>query len=138
MNTRAIAALSLAIFLSTPALALASFNDSVQRGQGQVASLTQEQLDSLNTKVFADAYLTAKIIGYDPAEIKQLKADVQLLRQENALLRAQLQASPAAGTAVVSSVSLETRVTKLETSFASLNDTLLLVVNMLRTLLAKL
>jgi hypothetical protein len=55
------------VVLSAPTLAFASFNESVAVGQAQVNSLGSSQLDALNPRVFSDAFLTAKIIGYDPA-----------------------------------------------------------------------
>ena len=136
MNTRYIAALASAVLLLSPTFAFASFSDAAQRGQAQAASLTSDQLDNLNTRVVNDAFLTAKIIGYDPTEIQQLKADVAALKQENAQLRAQLQSAPATASSVPAS--LDARVTKLETAVDGLNSTLMLVVKMLTQVLAKL
>jgi hypothetical protein len=137
MNTSFVAGLTSAILMLLPTLAFASFTDTAQRAQAQANSLSADQLDDLNTRVVNDAFVTAKIIGYDPAEIKQLRADVAQLRQENAQLRAQIQGAPAV-TASVIPVSLETRVTKLEAAFENLQRTLKLVINMLTALLAKL
>ena len=121
----------------SPAAAFADFTASAQTGRAQAASLSQQQLYSLNGRVFSDAFITAKIIGYDPAEIDQLKADVAELKQENAQLRAQITNQPTApGTAPSSD--LDARVAALELSFAKLQGTLGLVVNMLTALLAKL
>jgi hypothetical protein len=136
MNTRYIAGLTSAILLLSPTFAFASFTDAAQRGQAQANSLTSEQLDNLNTRVVNDAFLTAKIIGYDPSEMQQLKADVASLKQENAQLRAQLQSVPATASAVPAS--LDARVTRLETAIGGLNSTLMLVVKMLTAVLAKL
>jgi len=95
MNTRFVAWLTSAILLLLPTLAFASFTATAQRAQAQANSLTAEQLDNLNTRVVNDAFVTAKIIGYDPSEIRQLRADVAQLRRENAQLRAQVQSAPA-------------------------------------------
>ena len=135
MNTRHVAALTLAVLLLSPTLAFASFTDTAQRAQSQANSLTAEQLDNLNTRVINDAFVTAKIIGYDPSEIQQLRADVSQLRQENAQLRALVQAAPVTASAPST---LEARVSALEISFTSLQGTLKLVVTMLTALLAKL
>lgn len=67
-----------------------SFAQSVETGRQRANALTQQPLDSTNAKVFADAFLTAKIIGYDRAEIDQLKADMQEFRRENATSRCSL------------------------------------------------
>ncbi len=133
---RTLAAGILAALLLAPASAFADFSASVDTGRTQAAGLSQQQLDSLNSRVFSDAFITAKIIGYDPSDLAQLKADVAALKQENAQLRAQISNQPAAAGAVSSS--LDARVAALETSFAKLQGTLGLVVNMLTALLAKL
>jgi cell division protein FtsB len=78
-----------AVLVASPALAFADFNDTAQRAQAQANSLTTEQLDNLNTRVVNDSYVTARIVGFDPAELAQLKADVAALKQENARLRSQ-------------------------------------------------
>ena len=110
MNGRYVAGLISAALLASPALAFADFRDTAQRARAQASSLTTEQLDNLNTRVVNDAYVTARIIGYDPAEIRQLRTEVAQLRQENAELR---------------------------TSFSGIEGTLRLVVTMLTALLAK-
>jgi hypothetical protein len=132
---RPLASLVLVVLLLAPAAAFADFNASVETGRAQAASLSQQQLDSLNSRVFSDAFITAKVIGYDPSDIAQLKADVAELKQENEQLRAQISNQPAATGAAPSSV--DARVTALEISFAKLQGTLGLVVNMLTALLAK-
>lgn len=141
MNTRYVAGLISVILLLSPALAFADFSDQAARAQAQAAALTSDQLNNIDSKAFRDAYLTAKIIGYDPAEIKQLKADVAQLKQENAQLRALVQAAPAqtapVASAPVADMSLDSRVTKLEGQFDGLNNTLSLVVQMLTQILAK-
>ncbi|MEK7994729.1 MAG: hypothetical protein AAB403_13070 [Planctomycetota bacterium] len=134
MNKRYVAGLISAVLLASPAVALADFNGTAQRAQAQAASLTTEQLDNLNTRVVNDAYVTARIIGYDPSEIRQLRADVAALKQENAQLRAQVRSAPSASAAAPD---IEARVSRLEASMESLNNTLMLVVKMLTTLLAK-
>lgn len=88
--------------------------------------------------MFSDAFLTAKIIGYDPTQIKALRSEVQELKQANAQLRAMIQTAPITVTAQPVPFTLEARVAKLETSFAGLQNTLTLVVQMLTTLLTKL
>jgi hypothetical protein len=79
-----------------------------------------------------DSYVTARIVGFDPAELAQLKADVAALKQENARLRSQGSVAPAGD------ATLETRVTALEVALSGLQGTLKLVVSMLTALLAKL
>lgn len=59
-------ALLLALLL-IPFPATAAFIDSQHAGKAQVQTLTSQQLDSLNTRVFSDAFLAAKIVGYDRA-----------------------------------------------------------------------
>ena len=134
MKLRALAAL-LAALLLAPSLASAAFYDSASQAQSQVNALSQQQLDSLNGKVFTDAWITAKVIGYDRSDIDQLKADVQQLKAENAQLRAQLGSRPATVPAPVSSD--DARITALEVRFASLQDTLGTVVKLLTMVLAK-
>jgi hypothetical protein len=121
-----------AVLVASPALAFADFNDTAQRAQAQANSLTTEQLDNLNTRVVNDSYVTARIVGFDPAELAQLKADVAALKQENARLRSQGSVAPAGD------ATLETRVTALEVALSGLQGTLKLVVSMLTALLAKL
>jgi hypothetical protein len=111
MTKRTVAGLISAALLASPVVALADFTDVAQRAQAQANSLSREQLDNLNTRVVNDAFVTARIIGYDPAEIKALRAEVAQLRQENADLRA---------------------------AFNGIEGTLKLVVSMLTALLAKL
>jgi hypothetical protein len=101
-----------AVLVASPALAFADFNDTAQRAQAQANSLTTEQLDNLNTRVVNDAYVTARIVGFDPAELAQLKADVAALKQENARLRSQGSVAPAGD------ATLETRVTALEVALS--------------------
>ena len=98
--------------LLAPAAAFASFDQAKQGGQTQVQALTPQQLDSLNTRVFSDAFLAAKIVGFDRAEIDQLTADMQALKQENAQLRAALSSRPVAQVATSPAPGLEGRVAK--------------------------
>ncbi|MEK7994678.1 MAG: hypothetical protein AAB403_12810 [Planctomycetota bacterium] len=113
MNKRYVVGLISAVLLAAPALAAADFNDTAQRARAQANSLTAEQLDNLNTRVVNDAYVTARIIGYDPAEIKALQAEVAQLRLENAQLRA-------APGATQTDASLEGRVAALEVALTGL------------------
>jgi hypothetical protein len=127
-----------AVVLSAPMLAFASFNESVSVGQAQVNSLTSPQLDGLNAHVFSDAFLTAKILGYDPATIQEMKNDIRQLQDDNAQLRAQLNArssSPVAAAPL--NTSLDARVSALESKMSGLDDTLRVVVTLLTSLLAK-
>ena len=119
--------------LAAPSLASAAFVDASAAAKAQVFSLSQQQLESLNTKGFTDAHLAGKIIGFDRNEIDQLKADIQSLRNENAQLRTQGQSN---GT--TPSSTLEGRVAALEMSFSSLQATLGAVVTMLKALLIRL
>jgi hypothetical protein len=84
MNKRHMAGLISAVLVASPALAFPHFNDTAQRAQAQANSLATEQLDNPNTRVVNDAYVTARIIGFDSAELAQLNADVAALEQENA------------------------------------------------------
>jgi hypothetical protein len=77
MNRHRLLCLLLILGLLAPTASYAAFNDSTDRARVEVSQLSQQQLDSLNTRVFTDAFLTAKIIGYEPSEIDQLKADIQ-------------------------------------------------------------
>lgn len=135
MSIRYSALITSALFLvlSVPTLAFASFDESAAQGRTQVAALTEQQLDGLNTRIFSDAFITAKIVGFDRSEIDQLKADVQMLKQENAQLRASQGSQP-----VTQSSSLEGRVTALEINFTKLQSILGQVVVMLTALLTKL
>jgi hypothetical protein len=122
--------------LLAPSFAAAAFVDASQAAKAQVSTLSQQQLDSLNTKVFTDAHLAGKIIGFDRNEIDQIKAELQALRMENAQLRAQSAGQPVGSAAPASS--LEARVSALESSFTGLQSTLVTVVQMLTSLLSKL
>jgi hypothetical protein len=135
MNWKSVVVLAAIISLAAPSFASAAFADASAVAKAQVASLSQQQLDSLNTKVFSDAHLAAKIIGFERSEIDQIKSELQALRNENAQLRAQL-SGQAIGAASPSSI--EARVSALESSFTSLQGTLMTVVQMLTSLLAKL
>ncbi len=133
MNRSIVSGLIVSLLL-TPAAAFAStFQEGVIIGRTVTAKATQQQLDSLNAGVFSDAFMTAKIIGYDRSEIDQMKADIQQLKQENAQLRAQL--TQGTGTPTPFAPSLEGRVAKLEASFSSLQGTLSLIVTMLTALI---
>jgi hypothetical protein len=125
--------------LLAPSLAFASFASSADTARQQVSQLTQQQLDNLNERTFSDAFLTAKIIGYDRSDIDQLKADVAALKQENAQLRAQLSTgTTVSATTDADTASLEARVTKLEGMFKGLQDSLVLLLNMISGVLTKL
>jgi hypothetical protein len=135
MRIRTVIVSAAVLCLIAPSFTAAAFVDASAAAKAQVSGLSQQQLDSLNTKVFSDAHLTAKIIGFDRSEIDQIKAELQALRSENAQLRAQASwqsvgAPPAS--------SLEARVSALEGSFSALQGTLVTVVQMLTSLLAKL
>ncbi len=106
-----IAAVALVAPLLAPATTFASLDDASAYGRAKADNLSREELANLNTKVFSEAWLTARIIGYDRSELDQLKAEVRQLREENTQLRARVE---------------------------GLNGTLGLVVNMLTALLAKL
>ena len=138
---RVIAGLAVAV-LFAPLVASASFADSAALAKQRTDQLTQQQLDATNAKLFSDAFLTAKIIGYDRAEIDQLKADVQALKDENAELRAMsVGSSGNIGTAEFTDAdlpSLDARVTKLEGMFAGLQNSLVLLINMVSEVLNKL
>jgi hypothetical protein len=127
-----------AISLTAPLFAFADFNSSVQVGKQQAASLSQQQLDSINARTFSDAFVTAKIIGFDRSEIDQLKADVRDLKEQNARLQAQLNSRPTATVSAAPSSALIDRVTALETKMTSLQGTLGTIVTMLSSLLLKL
>jgi len=127
-----------AVVLSAPTLAFASFGEDVSVGQAHVNNFTSQQLDNLSPSTFYDAFITAKIIGYDPATIQELKNDIKQLKDDNAQLHAQLDArtsSPAA--AAPTNTNLEARVSTLETKFSGLDDTLHVIISLLTTLLAK-
>lgn len=132
MRIRTAIVLAAILSLIAPSFASATFVDASAAAKAQVSGLSHQQLDSLNTKVFTDAHLAGKIIGFDRSEIDQLKADIRSLQMENAQLRGQSiqTAAPAS--------SLEARVAALENSFSSLQTTLMTVVQMLTSLLAKL
>ena len=108
---RTIGTLLSAAILLAPATTFASLDDASAYGRAKADNLSREELANLNTKVFSEAWLTARIIGYDRSELDQLKAEVRQLREENTQLRARVE---------------------------GLNGTLGLVVNMLTALLAKL
>jgi hypothetical protein len=133
---RIISALLAASLLFAPVVASASFSQSVDIGRSQASALSQQQLDSLNSRVFTDAFIAAKIIGFDRTEIDQLTADVRTLKQENAQLKAQLSnrtvsvGSPA--------TDLSGRVSALEDQFNSLQGTLGSIITMLTLVLSKL
>src|SRR4051794_18098518 len=114
MNSRTVTMVVVASLLA-PCFASADFNSSSAQARTQVGSLSTQQLDGLNQKVFTDAFTAARIVGYDRSEIDQLKSDVQELKQENAQLRAQLTLIPAGNDA---------RISSLETRFASLQEML--------------
>jgi len=125
MRIRTVIVSAAALCLIAPSFAAAAFVDASAAAKAQVSALSQQQLDSLNTKVFSDAHLTAKTIGFDRSDIDQIKAELQALRSENAQFRAQatgqsVGASPAS--------SLEARVSVLEGSFSALQGTLMTVV----------
>lgn len=127
---RAAAVTGIVLLLSTSfAFADTSYEKSALAKQ-QVAAQSEESLSTLSMKVFVDAHTTARIIGYDRAEIDQLKRDVQELRNENAQLRGQAGSTSA-------SPDIEARVAALEASFASLQSTLGTIVNMLTLLLSR-
>jgi len=126
-----------ATLLLAPGFASASFSDSSAQARSQVNSLSQQQLDSLNTRVFTDAFIAAKIVGFDRSEIDQLKADVRALKDENAQLKAQLSSRPVS----VGYAPADTqgdRIAALEAKFDALQGTLGQVVTMLTFLLTKL
>jgi hypothetical protein len=100
--SKGIAALLFAALLLAP----------LSASRSQAASLSQQHLDRLNRRVFTDAWVTAKIIGHDRSEIEQLKADVRVLKDENAQLRVQL-IQPRTVSATASS-GLESRIAALE------------------------
>lgn len=136
MRIRAAFGSLIALALLAPTFALAAFVDASAAAKAQVASLSQQQLDSFNTKVFTDAHLAGKIIGFDRSEIDQIKAQLHALQLENAQLRAQINGQPVA--AVTAPTSLEARVATLEKSLGGLQSTLMTVVQMLTSLLTKL
>lgn len=118
-----------ALLALTPVTAFASaFDDKNELARTYVDNLSQEQLDAIAGSHFRDAHRAALMIGFDRAEIDQLKRDVQALRQENANLRAQLNAAPA-NTALAAPASLEARVSKLEHMFAGLQNSLVHLLN---------
>src|SRR5882762_2214072 len=104
---RTISGILAAVVLSAPTLAFASFSESVSVGQAQVNGLSGPQIDALNSRVFSDAFLTAKIIGYDPATIQELKNDIRQLQDDNAQLRAQLNARSSSPVATTPNTNLE-------------------------------
>jgi hypothetical protein len=136
MRIRTVIVLAAILTLAAPSFAAAAFMDASAAAKAQVSTLSQQQLDSLNTKVFTDAHLAGKIIGFDRNEIDQIKAELQALRMENAQLRAQSAGQPVGSAAPASS--LEARVSALESSFTGLQSTLVTVVQMLTSLLSKL
>jgi hypothetical protein len=73
-----------AVILAVPTIAFADFADKIDRGRAQASGMTTQQLDALNTKVFSDAFIAAKIIGYDPAAIEQLRSEVRQQEQKSA------------------------------------------------------
>lgn len=130
---------AIGLFLCLPAISLAAFADSVEIGRNKTAELTQQQLDSLNGKVFSDAFLTAKIIGYNPSEIAVMRAENAALRQEIAQLRALVAGNVGSAAFTDADVpSLEARVAKLENMFAGLQESLVLLLNMVSEVLVKL
>lgn len=127
-----------ALLLLVPQFAFAAFYDSASQAQQQVDSLTQQQLDSLNNRVFSDAFIIAKIIGFDRSEIDQLKADVRTLKEENARLRAQLALPVSLPVGAPSLSANDSRIADLEAKFESLHETLANVVALLTVVLRKL
>lgn len=130
-------ALLAAALLFAPGLASASFNDASTQARRQVNGLSQQQLDSLNARDFTDAYIAAKIVGFDRTEIDQLKADMRALKEENAQLRAQL-GSRSAAVAFAPTDNQSDRIAALEGKFDALQSTLGSVVGMLTLILGKL
>lgn len=137
MRYTMISLLLAATLLFTPAFAQASFSTAADSARSQVNSLSQQQLDSLNSRVFTDAFIAAKIVGFDRSEIEQLKADMRALKEENAQLRAQLASRPAA-VGYAPADNQTDRITALEAKFDTLQGTLGQVVTMLTFLLSKL
>jgi cell division protein FtsB len=136
MKRRYIAAgaASILFALFVPLFAFASFADSAESARVSTANLSQQQLDGINKKVFSDAFLVAKIIGYDKAEFDQLKAEVQSLRAENAQLRSQ-----GAGSSIATSEypsSLEGRVARLESAMLTVQKSLAALLNIFTEVLA--
>ena len=131
-------ALLVALLLAIPHPASAAFIDSQQAGKTQVQTLSTQQLDSLNSRVFSDAFLAAKIVGFDRSEIDQLKADVAALKAENAYLKSQRATQPTTIMQTTVAPGLEGRVARLEAALTGLQNTLQLVVGMLTSLLTKL
>lgn len=136
MKITVVALIGAALFFA-PGLASASFNDASTQARSQVNSLSQQQLDSLNARVFTDAYIAAKIVGFDRTEIDQLKADMRVLKEENAQLRTQLGSRPAA-VGFAPTDNQGDRVAALEAKFDALQSTLGSVVGMLTLILGKL
>lgn len=133
-----ISGLLAASLLLAPAFAHASFNDAAANARQQVNSLSQQQLDSLNARLFTDAFIAAKIVGFDRSEIDQLKADMRALKEENAQLRAQLSSRPAAPVGFAPSDNQNSRIAALEAKFEALQSTLAQVVTMLTLVLGRL
>ena len=85
---RLFAAIGFSLLL--PSFVFADFDSAAAKARSQVAALSQQQLDGLNARVFTDAFIAAKIVGYDPSEIAQLRTEVSQLRAENAEFRSQM------------------------------------------------
>jgi ABC-type phosphate transport system auxiliary subunit len=127
----------LAALLFAPVFASASFEARAEYSRANVNSLSTQEIANLNTKVFSDAFLAARIVGFDRAEIDAIKAELQALRTENAQLRSQLSVGSPAPVTQPSS-NLDARVTSLERSMNGLQSTLGQVVTMLTLLLGRL
>lgn len=128
--------LAIGILLLPPAALADTFQQNIQSAQSRVAAETDSQLSNLGTSVYTDAFVTARIIGYDPNEIDQMKADIQQLKDENAQLQTELAARPTVSAG--SDASLEPRVAALEARMSGLQSTLASIVAMLTQVLGKL
>jgi archaellum component FlaC len=131
---RAITGLIAVVLVLLPVSALAASSEDIEAARDRASSA---DLGSVNRSIISEAFLTAKIIGFDPEEVDRLKDDIRDLKQENEELRDML-AGGRAGASLNddgTSSSLEDRISKLERMFAGLQDSLVLLLNMVSTVL---
>jgi hypothetical protein len=132
----AAAVLGLAVIFLAPHVASASLTDSLDAARKSVDNASTADLENLNRSVYSEAFLTARLIGFDPEEMEQLRDDVRELKKENAQLRAAMSGSRGAAVSVdADTASLEARVSKLESMFAGLQDSLVSLINMVSAVL---
>jgi hypothetical protein len=132
---RIVFSLIAAVLLLAPAAASASLKDTLESARERAYSTSDAELETLNRSVFSEAFMTARLIGFDPKEMEQLREDVRDLKKENAELRGMLSEGRAGASVGDDNSSLDERVSKLESMFAGLQDSLVALLNMVSAVL---